>query len=203
MRRIIPLLAMATIAIVPAAPAGASGSHKQHTWHQVAHKYLHHRHEARKAFGVKAIGRDIARDGIRVKLGAKKHHQIVVRKATKSQLATSTRTYKRWLAPPPAPVVVTDTPAPVAYAPPEPMSYTTHTTYSSGGASPVPTWITNRESGGSYTAVNPSSGAYGKYQIIPSTWAATCGDLGHDPAGQDQCAARLVESQGLAPWGGG
>jgi Transglycosylase-like domain len=28
------------------------------------------------------------------------------------------------------------------------------------------------ESGGSYTAYNSSSGAYGKYQIIPSSWAA-------------------------------
>ena len=28
------------------------------------------------------------------------------------------------------------------------------------------------ESGGSYTARNPISGAYGKYQIIPSSWAA-------------------------------
>jgi hypothetical protein len=28
------------------------------------------------------------------------------------------------------------------------------------------------ESGGSYTARNPTSGAYGKYQILPSSWAA-------------------------------
>jgi hypothetical protein len=28
------------------------------------------------------------------------------------------------------------------------------------------------ESGGSYTAYNPTSGAYGKYQIIPSSWRA-------------------------------
>ena len=28
------------------------------------------------------------------------------------------------------------------------------------------------ESGGSYTAYNSTSGAYGKYQIIPSSWAA-------------------------------
>ena len=28
------------------------------------------------------------------------------------------------------------------------------------------------ESGGSYTARNTSSGAYGKYQILPSSWAA-------------------------------
>ena len=28
------------------------------------------------------------------------------------------------------------------------------------------------ESGGSYTARNPTSGAYGKYQILPSNWPA-------------------------------
>ena len=31
------------------------------------------------------------------------------------------------------------------------------------------------ESGGRYTALNASSGAYGKYQIIPSSWAAWAG----------------------------
>lgn len=33
------------------------------------------------------------------------------------------------------------------------------------------------ESGNSDTAVNSSSGAAGYYQIMPSTWAAVCGDL--------------------------
>jgi hypothetical protein len=56
------------------------------------------------------------------------------------------------------------------------------------------------ESGGSYTAVNGSSGAYGKYQIIPSTWAAHCSDLGRDPAGQERCAARVYEAQGAGAW---
>lgn len=32
--------------------------------------------------------------------------------------------------------------------------------------------ISRVESGGSYTARNPTSGAYGKYQIIPSSWRA-------------------------------
>jgi hypothetical protein len=34
------------------------------------------------------------------------------------------------------------------------------------------------ESGNSDTAVNPSSGAAGYYQIMPSTWANLCGDIG-------------------------
>jgi hypothetical protein len=31
------------------------------------------------------------------------------------------------------------------------------------------------ESGGNYTAYNPVSGAYGKYQILPSSWRAWAG----------------------------
>jgi hypothetical protein len=41
------------------------------------------------------------------------------------------------------------------------------------------------ESGGSYTARNPSSGAYGKYQIIPSNWPAW---------------AKLYVGSSSAPW---
>ena len=41
------------------------------------------------------------------------------------------------------------------------------------------------ESGGSYTARNPSSGAYGKYQILPSNWPAW---------------AKLYVGSSTAPW---
>lgn len=37
---------------------------------------------------------------------------------------------------------------------------------------PIPAYITECESGGSYRAYNPSSGAGGKYQALPSTWRA-------------------------------
>lgn len=50
--------------------------------------------------------------------------------------------------------------------------------------------IAQCESGGSYTAVNSSSGAYGKYQILPSTAEAHGCDLS-TPAGQDQCAVEI------------
>jgi hypothetical protein len=65
-------------------------------------------------------------------------------------------------------------------------------------ALPDCTW--RPESGGSYTAVNGSSGAYGKYQIIPSTWAAHCSDLGRGPDGQERCAARVYAAQGAGAW---
>src|SRR3982750_15972 len=53
---------------------------------------------------------------------------------------------------------------------------------------PECTW--RPESGGSYTAYNESSGAWGKYQVIPSTWKAHCSDLDRGPAGQERCAVR-------------
>jgi hypothetical protein len=54
------------------------------------------------------------------------------------------------------------------------------------------------ESGGSYTAYNSTSGAYGKYQIIPSSWAAWAASyLGSStapktPANQETVAHRKV-----------
>jgi hypothetical protein len=64
--------------------------------------------------------------------------------------------------------------------------------------SDVPSYIVNRESGGSSTARNPS-GAYGCFQIMPGTWGGTCSDLGSlngsSAAAQTECANRL--------WAGG
>ena len=39
-----------------------------------------------------------------------------------------------------------------------------------GGPYSIPAYIVMCESGGNYGAVNPSSGAGGAYQILPSTW---------------------------------
>ncbi len=58
--------------------------------------------------------------------------------------------------------------------------------------------IAQCESGGDYTAVNSSSGAGGKYQFLPSTWAGLGGEgLPQDapPAEQDRLA--------LVLWNGG
>lgn len=41
-----------------------------------------------------------------------------------------------------------------------------------GGGCVIPAYICQRESGMSYTALNPSSGAGGMYQFMPSTWNA-------------------------------
>jgi septal ring factor EnvC (AmiA/AmiB activator) len=65
----------------------------------------------------------------------------------------------------------------------------------------IPEAIVMCESGGSYSAQNPS-GAYGAYQIMPEHWnGGVCSDLGRDRAGQDQCAARLWDGgAGAGNW---
>lgn len=73
----------------------------------------------------------------------------------------------------------------------------TETSYSSGGYS-IPSYIVECESGGDYTAQNPS-GAYGAYQIMPGTSSAYGCDMS-TPAGQDECAARIYEAEGSSPW---
>ncbi len=72
----------------------------------------------------------------------------------------------------------------------------------SGGYS-IPSGIVQCESGGDYSAVNPSSGAGGAYQILPSTWAEYGGQgLPQDapPAEQNAIAAKIYASQGASAW---
>lgn len=70
-------------------------------------------------------------------------------------------------APPPPPTTArpttTTAPAPPTTARPAPPS-------GGGGGCVIPAYICQRESGMSYTALNPSSGAGGMYQFLPSTW---------------------------------
>lgn len=47
-------------------------------------------------------------------------------------------------------------------------SATSYTSNATGSEKAAKEWIASRESGGSYTAVNSSSGAYGRYQLLPS-----------------------------------
>jgi hypothetical protein len=76
-----------------------------------------------------------------------------------------------------------------------------------GGATNGADQFIGRETRGSADPVNQDnlsgSGAHGCYQITPSTWAASCGDLGGlagSSAGtQARCASRLP----LSAWAGG
>ena len=62
-----------------------------------------------------------------------------------------------------------------------------------------PSRITNYSTGASNT--NPSSGATGRYQILPST-AAGYGCNLSTPAGQDACAQTIYNHQGAGAWVG-
>lgn len=72
-----------------------------------------------------------------------------------------------------------------------------------GGPYAIPTYIVMCESGGNYSALNPSSGAGGAYQIIPSTWEAYGGaGLPHEAskAEQDRIAALIWANDGPGAW---
>jgi peptidoglycan hydrolase CwlO-like protein len=72
-----------------------------------------------------------------------------------------------------------------------------------GGPYAIPTYIVMCESGGNYSAYNPSTGAGGAYQILPSTWR-TYGGQGapHDApkAEQDRIAAEIWADSGPSAW---
>lgn len=150
--------------------------------------YLSRYKQVVKRFGQRQPGRNIVDDGM---LG--KQDKVVEPSA--EQVRESSATMYRWLHPPE--VTTTSTAATSDYSSeyvePEPTATT--------GALPECTWV--QESGGSYTAVNPSSGAGGKYQFLPSTWQ----DLGYSGAPQDappevqeQAAAELYAQSGTEPW---
>jgi peptidoglycan hydrolase CwlO-like protein len=71
------------------------------------------------------------------------------------------------------------------------------------GGYAIPTYIVMCESGGNYRALNPSSGAGGAYQILPSTWRAYGGrGLPHQAskAEQDRIAALIWANDGPGAW---
>lgn len=72
-----------------------------------------------------------------------------------------------------------------------------------GGPYSIPTEIVMCESGGNYGALNPSSGAGGAYQILPSTWELYGGEgAPHEApkAEQDRIAAEIWADSGSSAW---
>ena len=72
-----------------------------------------------------------------------------------------------------------------------------------GGPYSIPTYIVMCESGGDYGAVNPSSGAGGAYQILPSTWELYGGKgepQNGSKAEQDRIAAEIWADSGTSAW---
>ena len=73
----------------------------------------------------------------------------------------------------------------------------------SAPAGSITACIISRESGGNPRAVNPSSGAGGIFQFLPSTWAGLgFSGLPEDASAATQWAAfdKLVALQGYSPW---
>jgi hypothetical protein len=71
------------------------------------------------------------------------------------------------------------------------------------GGYTIPSSIVNCESHGNYSAVNPSSGAGGAYQILPSTWRAYGGTglpQNASAAEQDRIASEIYARQGASAW---
>ena len=67
----------------------------------------------------------------------------------------------------------------------------------------IPESIVMCESGGDYSAVNPSSGAGGAYQILPSTWKLYGGEgLPQDASPEEQAriAALIWADSGASAW---
>lgn len=67
----------------------------------------------------------------------------------------------------------------------------------------IPESIVMCESGGNFGAVNPSSGAGGAYQILPSTWELYGGEGDPEdasPGEQSEVAAQIWADSGAAAW---
>lgn len=72
-----------------------------------------------------------------------------------------------------------------------------------GGPYAIPAYIVMCESGGNYGAVNPSSGAGGAYQILPSTWELYGGQGEPQNAPkeeQDRIAGEIWADSGPGAW---
>ncbi len=72
-----------------------------------------------------------------------------------------------------------------------------------GGPYSIPTYIVMCESGGDYGALNPSSGAGGAYQILPSTWDLYGGQgepQSAPKAEQDRIAGEIWADSGGGAW---
>ncbi|MBV9748259.1 MAG: transglycosylase family protein, partial [Acetobacteraceae bacterium] len=150
-RTILTAIAVAALGLPAAATAALPSSTAQH--YQAAYDAVAHK------FGARAPGRNIVRWGL---AGGKP--------ASSSDVLRSTGLLERMLHPVPV-VQATPTAAPAsaAAAPARPAA---SSTASYGGGYSIPGYIVQCESGGNWHAVNPSSGAGGAYQIMPSTWQA-------------------------------
>ena len=182
MRRITAIAAGVFLAIAGAPTSALASSPALKT------KYSNLYHVVQKRHGKRTPGRNIRAHGIKTKHGS--------RPATDRELARSIRTFRRWLAPPVAPVAAGDR-SPVGTIAAAPAK--------AGGQYSIPRYIVMCESGGDYSKYNSAgSGASGAYQIMPGTWKAYGGSTANaadaSPAEQDRIAAKIYAAEGASPW---
>ena len=171
----------ATVALVGGAagvaeakpPTPAHTRAYEHAYHQVVHR-----------LGRRAPGRNIIKDGT----GAR-------HRPSDEQTLSSLGVLRRMLSPAPSSSAAPATAASAAS--------TASTVAPGGGAGGLPACAS--ESGSNYSTgpdnTNASSGATGRYQILPSTAAAYGCNLS-SPAGQDACAQTIYANQGAGAWVG-
>jgi len=200
---------VAAAAAALALPAAATAAVPSKT----VHRYKKDYHAVAHKFGKRAPGRNIVKWGL---AGGKRASAPDVRRSIdvlERMLHPAPVLHIKYT-PAPAP-----TPAPAAIAAPAPAapstsstSSTTSSTVSSApaparssgsGGYAIPSYIVQCESGGNWRAVNPSSGAGGAYQIMPSTWQAYGGSglpQNASPAQQSAIASKIWHSTGPSAW---
>ncbi len=183
-RIMIAATATAALALPVAATAAVPSS--------TAHRYQADYHAVAQKFGTRAPGRNIIDSGL---AGG--------RRASTSDVLRSIGLLEGMLHP--APVAQAPQPSTAATAAPAPAhtaASSSTPTGASGGYS-IPSSVVMCESGGNWHAVNPSSGAGGAYQIMPSTWQAYGGTglpQNASPAQQSAIAAKIWASAGPSAW---
>jgi peptidoglycan hydrolase CwlO-like protein len=126
--------------------------------------------------------------------------------------ATTTTAGPAGVASDPATTTTTAAPPPPS-TPPPPPDYTGTPGVSPHHDDPFLACVRMRESGGNYSAVNPSGPYLGAYQFLQSTWNVTAAHAGRadlvglppnqaSPYDQDEMAWALYQWQGPGPWGG-
>jgi hypothetical protein len=146
-----------------------------------AHAYEQAYREVSHKLGPRIPGRNILKDG------RKDHNRV-----TDAQTVASLNVLERMVTPALAPATGAGASA-----------SSTALTSSTAGAGGVPACAS--ESGGNYSTsasnTNSSSGATGRYQILPSTAAAYGCNLA-TAGGQDACAQTIYRNQGANAWVG-
>lgn len=165
-----------------AVPALAAEQHDGAIPHGLAHQYETLYHKVSRHGG--QPGRDIVADGVR------RHGHA--RAATTADVRHSLDTLRQMedsLTAPQATTALSGS-----------STSTSGSASVSSSSSSLPSCTWEPESGGDYNAVNPSSGARGKYQIMPSTYAAYGGDGSWSPADQERVAQKIYAATGGSAW---